>query len=375
MWRNFLLGTVGLCVWTAGSILSAQTTDQQVAEAVQMVNSQAGSSSDIHYAVSRLKMSQAEGKDISAAWPGLRKLVTQSVDRERPHGVRGIGENALLCLMRLGDAQAISHYLSAQQMYFRRTGKPMKFDGGGEEPYLLAIDAAHYGQAETLLKGYLPGYRTEFYQKNYKQDYPYLLAWIARYSKDKTAVVEEVNAAWKQHLASREMSQASGARLGYFVPVVCLLADQPGLLPNLPAEIQPGERIEQETYGILLATVAPFRDDARAQLKNWLTVTTLETLRERWITAYVDSAYRLPEAERKQTYAHLIRIAKPIYDQVKPIHHNLLPLVLLNAKPTFTASEYALIEETQRAFGEGKFLNPEAYKQALDLESGLGTSY
>lgn len=376
MWRYFLLGAIGLGHWTAGSVLSAQTTKWQVPKAVQIVNSQAGSSSDILHAVTLLKSYQDDGKDISAASPGLRKIVSQSVDWGVPHGVNGNVDNALLCLMRIGDTQAIGHYLKAQETYFRRTGRPMKFEGNGEGPYLMAIDTAHHDRAVVLLKKYLPGYRAAFYQRGTgRNNYPFLLAWLARFSEDKIAMVAEVNAAWKQHLAHRDMNQSSGTIFNYFIPAVCLLADQPGLLPDLLAEMQLDSNPQLETYGILLATLAPFQSSARSQLKHWLTATNSETLRECWITAYVDSACRLPEAERQQAYAHLTRIAKPIYDQVKPIHHNLLPLVLLNAKPTFTDSEYALIEETQRAFGEGKFLHPEEYKHVLDLQSGLGTSY
>lgn len=299
-----------------------------------------------------LKMKQENGEDISQAAPILRTFVKQRVDRHSQFGVRGNAANALLSLMRLGDTDAIEHYLLAQRMYSERT----KEEVIGKHPeYLDAIDPAHFAQATALL------WHQYSFSINERRRAT-ILKYLTRFSSDKRKVVAALNSE----------IEPNHSNLYFYMQVINQLADQAGLLPDFEKRIRQAEQKTPDEFELrTLALLAPFRKEALELFVDLSHQTGITNALRHSFYSYADSANRLPEKEKTEAFQRLQKQMQSAYDQIKPVKTKYIP--------EFTPQFHASLEETYhsilRLFGEEKLFDPDQYKESLKLDTGLGASF
>ena len=329
------------------------------------------------YVVSQIADLQVDGQDISAAREALKSYVRQNVSDTEETGVTKDGEEALLCLMRMGDKDAQDHFLIAQRRAIQRFVQGGKWwvNYPAQELYdfYVALDEPHRKvgyellmQVYRILEPRLSGKNVStsvvklFFDKE-------LLACLLRLAPDTSTQVKLLNRHYVElPYFINEFFSVGDARLVY--DILFDLTQHPELFPKFETLDPKSYSSCEGDYKDLLCYMAPFRPEMWEKFSKWINDDRATSMAP--IAAYVDSASRLPEEKRKEALAALESMGEKWFQK----NQDSLEYDAKYLKPRYLKDGQKVLRFIRETFGDN-YLPTEEAKKALDIDAGLGIGF
>lgn len=326
------------------------------------------------YAVDRLLDLQEKGIDISAAHSVLRSYLRQQVSTRDVIGVEKFGEGALLCLMRMGDADAQDHFLIAQKRHLDqylfskvKTGS-CPIDDLYE--YYAALDQDHRaGGFELHRRAY------EYFQPFLFREKPDtskkaqflrgdVLAGMVRLAPDPKTQIRLLNENYCFLDDGYHMFDGSGH---WIRDLIYQLTSDQDLFPQLPKDNPEKFEGMSKDYTAMICFMAPYRTEVRERFSVWMSPKQ-KYHREFLVARFIDSASRMEPQKRKEAHAYLRKSGADWYQQKQHL------LERLEYKPHYMNDTAQVLQTIRRVFGD-TYLPTEQAKEVLKIETGLGTGF